>query len=79
MSDCDSTKWDHALVFIFFALLFATQSCKYLTTRYPEESKMTNILRLIILKYKKYGQINPHSEKLDTLQSATIIIIIYEF
>ena len=75
-----STTWYCAVVYLLILeLFFAMQSCEYLTTRYPEESKSANTLILVNIKFNNYRNIILHRIKLDTLESATIIITKYSF
>ena len=80
MNELSSTPWEKAVTQLsILALFFAMRSCEYLETRYPEESRRTKILRLKSFKFKKNGKIISHSEPLEVLLSAELIILTFEF
>ena len=80
MFELSTTDWEIALTHLFIlALFFAMRSCEYLETRYPEESRRTKILRCKNLTFKKDGRVLQQSSPLEILQSADLIIILFEF
>ena len=80
MYEFSSTDWEFALTHLFvLALFFAMRSCEYMETRYPEESKRTKILRCKNFTFKKDGCRLNHSLPFETLASADLVIILFEF
>ena len=80
MNELSTTPWEIAVThLLILALFFAMCSCEYLETRYPEESRRTQILRWKSFKFKKEGIILPHSSSLETLMSADLVILPFEF
>ena len=80
MYEFSSTDWEFALTHLFvLALFFALRSCEYMETRYPEESKRTKILRCKNFTFKKNGCRLNHSLPFETLASADLVIILFEF
>ena len=81
MHEVSYTPWEKRVCqLLILGIFFAMRSCKYLDTRYPEESKRTKILRLKNVVFKnKNGHILKHTSSLSRLQAADIIILTFEF
>ena len=81
MQELSISPWELVLTqLLILALFFAMRSCEYLKTRYPEESRRTKILRVSNFVFKKAdGRVIHHSASLETLISADLVIITFEF
>ena len=74
------SSWDAAVAhLLILAFFFCMRSCEFLSTRYPEESRRTKILRLKNITFKKDNHFLSHTCSLRDLETADIIIITFEF